>query len=114
MSKYVPPGPRSDLKWVGVDLDNTLASPIWTPDNPTSDIGDPLPNNLGKYRRLIASGKKGIIHTSRPWTDYEAIEYWLKFHDIPFREIQCGKPLFYAYIDDRAIRADENDNSEWL
>lgn len=107
---YNPPTPRSDLKWLGVDLDGTLAEPIWTADNPTTAIGNPIWENVEKLRRAVAKSYKPVIHTSRPWTDYEAIEYWLIYWDIPFKEIQCGKPLYYKYIDDRAIAAD---SPEW-
>lgn len=110
--KSVPP--RSDLKWLGVDLDGTLAAPIWTADNPTSDIGDPLRNNVARLRRAVDKGYKIIIHTSRPWTDYENIEGWLNYHAIPFKEIQCGKPLYYRYIDDRAITAIEEADGDWV
>lgn len=111
MTEYNPPPPRSNLLWAGVDLDGTLAEPVWTPDNPTSSIGDPITENIEKYEWLRQAGYKTVIHTSRPWTDYEAIEYWLDFHGIPFDGIQCGKPLFVTYIDDRACRADEE---TWL
>lgn len=114
MIEYKTIPPRNNLRWLGIDLDGTLAAPIWTADNPTTDIGAPLENNVGKLRRAVAKGFKVIIHTSRPWTDYENIEGWLRHHNIPFREIQCGKPLYYRYIDDRAIVADENDEEEWV
>lgn len=100
---------RSQLLWVGVDLDGTLASPVWTPANPTSEIGDPIWSNVDKVKKLVADGYKIIIHTSRGWTDYEAIENWLIHYGIPFKEIQCGKPLYKAYIDDRAINAADED-----
>lgn len=105
MTFELPP-PRSELKWAGVDLDGTLAQPVWTPDNPTSDIGDPIWENLAKLDELVEEGFKIVIHTSRPWTDYEAIEAWLNHYGIPFREIQCGKPLYVIYVDDRAREAD--------
>lgn len=108
---YNPPAPRGDLKWIGVDLDGTLAKPVWTAENPTSEIGDPIPENVEKLRRAVEKGYKPVIHTSRPWTDYEVIEYWLNYWGIPFKEIQCGKPLFKSYIDDRAVHADE---AEWV
>jgi hypothetical protein len=101
----------SKLIWVGVDLDGTLAEPLWTPDNPTSDIGDPIPDAILKVNQLVAQGYKVIVHTSRPWTDYQVIEQWLQHYNIPFKEIQCGKPLYAAYIDDRAINAEEE---SWL
>ena len=103
--------PRSDLLWVGVDLDNTLAEGIWTPDNPTADIGDPIWKNVEKLHRLVESGKKAVVHTARPWTDFETIEAWYRYYSLPISNIQCGKPLFYRYVDDRAINADEE---EWF
>lgn len=102
---------RTKLLWVGVDLDGTLAEPLWAPENPTSEIGDPIPVNLLKVDELVAAGYKIIIHTSRPWTDYQIIEQWLNHYSIPYKEIQCGKPLYAAYIDDRAIHAEEE---SWL
>lgn len=100
---YVNPPPRSNLKWVGVDLDGTLAHPVWTPDNPTSEIGNPIAENVHKADELRLEGYKIVIHTSRPWTDYEAIEGWLNHWGIPFDQIQCGKPLFASYCDDRGV-----------
>lgn len=98
---------REKLKWLAIDLDGTLAEPLWTPENPTSAIGDPIKVNVVKLREAVAKGYKVVIHTARPWTDYEAIETWLRLHDIPFRSIVCGKILAAAYVDDRAIHADE-------
>ena len=109
--KFTPKPLRDKLIWVGVDLDGTLAYPKWTPDNPTSEIGDPIQKNIEKVNELVAAGYKVIVHTSRPWTDYQVIEQWLNWYKIPFKEIQCGKPLYAAYIDDRAIHADAE---SWL
>lgn len=106
-ASWQQPGTRRKLLWIGVDLDGTLARPLWTPDNPTSEIGLPIWRNVQKLKDAVEEGYKPIIHTSRPWTDYEAIEAWLRHFEIPFKEIQCGKPLYAAYIDDRAIHADE-------
>jgi hypothetical protein len=102
---------RSKLLWVGVDLDGTLAEPLWTPENPTSEIGDPIPESIEKVHELVRAGYKIIIHTSRPWTDYQIIEQWLTHYGIPYKEIQCGKPLYAAYIDDRAIHSEAG---SWL
>jgi|ERR1700754_1232742 len=108
---FKPKPLRDKLIWVGVDLDGTLAEPLWTPENPTSDIGNPIPANIKKVWKLVNAGYKVIVHTSRPWTDYQVIEQWLQHYDIPYKEIQCGKPLYAAYVDDRAINAQED---SWL
>lgn len=109
MDRPSPIPQRDTLNWVGVDLDGTIAEHIWTPEDPTPRIGDPIWDNVKKVQALAAKGFKIIIHTSRYWGDYELIEHWLRHYNIPFKEIQCGKPLYAAYIDDRAINADDPD-----
>lgn len=110
MSGFTVPQ-RNDLLWLAIDLDGTLAEPLWTPGNPTHAIGDPIPLNVVKLREAVRRGYKPVIHTSRPWTDYEAIEAWLIHHDIPFKGIVCGKLLAALYVDDRARHADD---ASWL
>jgi len=108
---FVPPPQRANLLWLAVDLDGTLAEPVWTPENPTSEIGEPIRRNVVKLREAVRRGYKIVIHTSRPSSDYEAIEAWLNHHSIPFKAIQCGKLLAAAYIDDRSIHESE---SSWI
>jgi hypothetical protein len=96
---------------MGVDLDGTLAEPVWTPENPTDEIGDPIPENVEKLMELHRAGYKIYIYTSRPDWQVELIEAWLEKHDIPYRDVRTGKPLFVRYIDDRAIPADAE---SWL
>lgn len=91
---------------VGVDLDGTLARKLWTPEDPTDEIGPPIQANIEKLHELAAAGYKPYIHTSRPDYHVELIERWLLEHGLPFRDIRAGKPLFAAYVDDRAIHAD--------
>lgn len=109
--RYVTPEPRANLLWAAVDLDGTLADPVWTAGNPTSEIGPPRWDRVELLEDVVAAGYKVVIHTSRPWTDYENIEGWLNHWDIPFDKIQCGKLLAKIYIDDRA-RWSEADS--WL
>jgi hypothetical protein len=104
MTYQVPP-PRADLKWLAVDLDGTLAESVWRPDNPTSEIGEPIAENVQKLYDAVAAGWKVVIHTARPSTDYEAIEGWLNHHGIPFKAIVTGKLLAAAYLDDRGVHA---------
>lgn len=108
---YVDLEPRGDLLWAAIDLDGTLAKGLWTPDNPTSKIGEPIWENVRKARELEAAGYKNVIHTSRGWTDYENIEGWLNHYNVPFRRIVCGKLLAVIYVDDRGRHADAE---SWL
>src|SRR5688500_16532606 len=98
---------RHDLLWVGVDLDETLAYTVW----PEPGIGEPIHENVAKLREVHAAGYKIRIFTARPWSDYHNIERWLKDHDIPFKSIDCGKPLYLLIIDDKAVNASEK---SWL
>lgn len=104
----IPP-PRSALKWAALDLDGTLAQGIWTPEDPTRQIGPPIRANVVKLNHLVADGWKIAIHTSRPWADYETIEWWLEFHRIIWHVIVCGKLLAGVYVDDRAVHESEAD-----
>jgi hypothetical protein len=99
--------PRSNLKWAAIDLDGTLAEGIWTHDDPTAEIGPPILANVYKLRWLLDLGWKIHIHTARPWHDYERIETWLVFWQIPYHAIHCGKILAGIYVDDRAVHADK-------
>ena len=102
---------RNELLWLAIDLDGTLAEPLWTPGNPTSAIGEPIKRNVVKLREATRAGYKTVIHTSRPWTDYEAIEGLLYKNNITFRGIVPGKLLAALYVDDRGRHADE---ASWL
>ena len=98
----------AELKWVYVDLDDTLAKAVW---KTSKGIGEPIPENIIKLKTLYKKGKKIFIFTSRPWHDYEAIERWLEDHELRqyIKGIICGKPIGHRYIDDRAIVADSED-----
>lgn len=101
VSTHVDPPQRRELRWVYVDLDGTLAEPVWTPENPTSAIGMPIRRNVAKLDDLRRMGYTIIVYTSRPWTDHESIMAWAAYHDVPITDVQCGKPLGALYVDDR-------------
>lgn len=105
-----PVPPRYELIWAAIDLDGTLAATVWSPGSTTIPIGPPIPENIAKLQALVDQGRKIIIHTARPWSDYEAIEHWLNWHGIPWSRIVCGKVLAGIYVDDRGVHASED---EW-
>lgn len=108
-SEWVPPPQRGRLDWAAVDLDGTLAKSEWTPDNPSAKIGEPMWPNIEKVRRLKKLGMTIVIHTARPWADYEQIQFWAAFHGVPIDHIVCGKLLAAVYIDDRNVQIDSDD-----
>ena len=101
MTRYTPPPPRADLKWLAVDFDDTLCRSTWSPENPLAPPGDPIKENVAELRRCVGLGWKIIIHTARSWAEFEIVESWLNHHDIPFKTIVCGKLLAYRMVDDR-------------
>lgn len=101
--------PLKELKWYGIDLDGTLAEPVW----PDPGIGEPIQDNVDKLIEVYKAGYKIMIHTSRYWGDYALIKAWLKEYNLLqyVKEIQCGKPLYECYVDDKAINASAD---SWL
>lgn len=98
---WCPPPPRSDLKWLAVDFDDTLCKSTWSPENPLAIPGDPIDANVEELRRCVALGWRIAIHTARSWAEFEVVESWLDYHNIPFKTIVCGKLLAYRMVDDR-------------
>lgn len=103
LTTHPTPKQRGELLWGLLDLDGTLAEPTWSPENPTSEIGQPIEANVAKAVALHEAGYKLVIHTSRPWHDYEAIEMWCDHYNIPARRIVCGKLLGAVMVDDRNV-----------
>lgn len=91
----------------GIDFDGVLAASIW----PHRGIGKPLLYNHDKLRALDRAGYKVVIHTARPWSDYDTLVSWLQLYDLPFTAVVCGKFLARKYIDDKAINSEE---ASWL
>lgn len=95
------------LNWYFIDLDGTLAHPVW----PDPSIGEPIEENIKKLQEVIDAGFDIFIYTARHWGDYKMIQQWLRKHKIPFKGIVCGKPLVLKMVDDRAINAGDK---TWL
>jgi hypothetical protein len=91
--------PSDKLSWLGIDFDGVLCHS----EPPDYEPEYPLKGAVDGMRRLHDLGWKLHIFTARPWFDYQKVEDWLNLHDVPFRRIICGKPLFFRLIDDRNI-----------
>jgi len=95
---------NNSLRWLGIDLDNTIAHT----EPPHYELQDPMPGARDALNELTKRGWKIIIHTSRPWDQYETIESWLDDQGIPFRRIVCGKLLAKYFVDDRNLEFSGN------
>lgn len=100
-----PPAQRENLLWAAVDFDNTIATSTWSAAEPNALPGEPLWDNITKLDELRSAGYKIVVHSSRPWSDYELLESYLQHHHILFDKIVCGKLLAAIYVDDRALNA---------
>jgi hypothetical protein len=91
---------NDEIKWVGVDFDETIANNSGYPDYIPAE---PLKGAMESLLKLDQNGYKITIFTARPWVDYSNIEKYCEFYNIPARRIICGKPLFKCMIDDKGI-----------
>lgn len=96
-------------KWVGVDLDGTLAQyDSWKGND---HIGNVIPNMLDKIKTWLEQGKTVKIFTARA-ADPNSIPYikaWLLDNGIGNLEITNVKDMFMEELwDDRAVQVIEN------
>jgi hypothetical protein len=92
-----------ELKWVGIDFDDTIANNSGFPDFTPTTL---LPDAREGINGIIANGFKPVIFTARTWAEYNIVEDFVKQHNLPIAKIICGKPLFRCMIDDRNIEFD--------
>lgn len=115
-----------NLRSIVFDVDDTISFRL-SDDAPR---GDELPNLylINIIRELHSKGWEIILHTARGWARpggiarhgeavmKEVEEFCLK-HQIPFSEIQVGKPPAVYYVDDRGMHWQDfinhyNENNE--
>jgi len=85
-----------------IDLDGTIAE--YDGYYQFNKIGLPILPVIRKLQNLHAAGYKIFIQTTRSWAEYDAVKEWLANNDVPCEQlIMGGKPIAYAYLDDRAV-----------
>ena len=95
-----------------IDFDGTVC------EHKFPDIGEPTPGVKEALETLKKSGFRIIIHTCRtasywknilPGNQIKMIEGFMKYHKLPYDTIWTpNKPIGVAYIDDKAVRFDNN------
>lgn len=98
---------KEQIKGIGVDFDDTIASNTGFPDFIPRE---PLEGAVETLHKLTNQGYKIWIYTARPWTDYHNIEKYCEEYNIPARRIICGKPLFNCVVDDKNVEFNGNWN----
>jgi len=99
----------SDSRWIGVDLDGTLAEyDGWKGHD---QIGDPIPRMLRRVRAWVLSGYNVRILTTRG-RDYKhrkPVERWLARHGLRGLKVTTSKDHhMIALFDDRAVSVKPN------
>lgn len=97
-------------RWIGVDLDGTLAHyESW--DDQGSEIGEPVESMLERVRAWIEGGKRVKIFTARAGEadQIDRVAAWLIKHGLGDLEITNVKDFEMLELwDDRAIRVERN------
>ncbi len=106
---------------VAVDLDGTLAH--YDGWKGPEHIGKPLKGAKEFMEWLRDEGYQAVVHTTRMNSKLnnmgvdeakKFIEEWLEENKIPFHRVwdREGKPLAFAYVDDRAVPCTPIEGSE--
>lgn len=98
-----------DAKWIGVDLDGTLAH--YDTYKGRHHIGLPIPAMLERVKKWISQGGTVKIFTARAGDPEAAphIRAWLNLHGLPELEITNVKDFGMIQLwDDRAVQVEKN------
>jgi hypothetical protein len=98
-----------DTRWIGVDLDGTLANRNHEGD----EIGEPVPAMVDRVKLWLSEGKDVRLMTGRAYAmsaaQLKAINSWLEQNIGETIPITCEKdPDMKELWDDRAIQVIEN------
>lgn len=95
-----------------VDFDGTITDDVFP------DMGNPKEGVIEALQRLNEAGFEIIIHSCRTGTyfkdmlnedQFERIEDFMQYYNMPFDRIWTpDKPIASAYVDDKAIRYQNN------
>lgn len=98
-----------DTKWIGVDLDGTLANRNHEGD----EIGEPVPAMVDRVKLWLSEGRDVRLMTARAYSmsaaQLKAINTWLQEHIGETIPITCEKdPYMQELWDDRAVQVIPN------
>lgn len=105
-------------KTVAVDLDGVLAR--YDGWKGVEVIGEPIPGAREFMMDIVARGFNVVVHSARcsaqngdPNVAADVIGKWLRLHQIPYTRIHTerGKPIAFAYVDDRAVPCEPQRNT---
>jgi hypothetical protein len=96
-------------RWIGVDLDGTLAVDVST--NTLDKIGPPIPSMLARVKKWVADGRTVKIFTARAAVPKQIrlVKEWLARNGLPDLEVTNLKDFGMAELwDDRCVQVETN------
>ncbi len=90
-----------------IDLDGTICSEERTYSRSLA-IAKPMAKET--INQLYDAGHTIIIYSARTWMEFEMTTHWLRTNGIKYHQLVMGKPIGDVWIDDRAIRFEDNWN----
>ena len=84
-----------------IDLDRTIC----TEERQFSRaLAAPLQGAVESVNALFEEGHTIILYSARTWAEWEVTNHWLRENGLKFHQLFLGKPTGDVWIDDRAIR----------
>jgi uncharacterized HAD superfamily protein len=91
-----------------VDLDGVVSTEERVFDRP---LAKPIDGAREALQKLKDAGHAIIIYTARGWAEYNVTKHWLDQAGMPYDAIHMGKPIANVWIDDRAIKFENWDQT---
>ncbi len=88
-----------------IDMDGTICS---EERMYSRCLARPNADAVRTVNSLYDKGHTIIIYTARTWMEYEMTSDWLQSHGVKYHQLFMGKPVGDMWIDDRAVRYDNN------
>lgn len=91
-----------------IDIDGVIAKTRKTFDFENCEV---MEKSIESVNRLYSEGNFIVFHTARPRCDYTKTVMWLLEKGFKFHQLVMDKPLGDVYIDDRAFRFENWDDT---
>lgn len=88
-------------KTIMVDIDGVICTEEKTFERA---LAKPLDGAREAIAKLRGAGHIVVLYTGRGWPEYRATKAWLDQNGFEYDGIQMGKPIADVWIDDRAVR----------
>ena len=88
-----------------IDMDGTICTEEKTFSR---SLAKPKEHAIETINKLYDQGNIIIIYSARTWMEFEMTTDWLTKHGIKYHQLVMGKPIGDVWIDDRALKFENN------